>query len=318
MNPSYTDVMGNHHVRAAPDARIACLVPSITELLCDLGLVDQLVARTGFCIHPREFLREVPKVGGTKDVDLAYLKALAPTHVVVNIDENTRETAEALSAFVPHVIVTHPLGPEDNFGLYKLLGGIFGRETEAAELCARLATVMGSIASLEGRRLRRVLYLIWRDPWMTVSRDTYISRTLARFHWLTEPADSAARYPVINLPEAAKGVDEILLSSEPYPFRAKHVEELRATCPGVPVRIIDGEMTSWYGSRAIEGLRYLARFTRGEAVYEPEAPLDLVAGTGSADTSPTGHGGVVYVRGEPVVLSPRRRGPAGGPGGMRP
>jgi hypothetical protein len=318
MNPSYTDVMGNRHERAAPDARIACLVPSLTELLCDLGLVGQLVARTGFCIHPRELVREVPKVGGTKDVDLAQLEALAPTHVVVNIDENTRETAEALRAFVPHVIVTHPLGPEDNFELYRLLGGIFGRETEAATLCARLAAVMGSIAGLEGRRLRRVLYLIWRDPWMTVSRDTYISRTLARFHWFTEPATTDARYPVINLPEAAASVDEILLSSEPYPFRAKHVEEIRALCPGVPVRIMDGEMTSWYGSRAIEGLQYLSRFTRGEAVYEREPPLDLVAGSASPDTPRPGHGGVVYVRGEPVVLSPRRRGSAGGPGGMRP
>ncbi|MEN9727018.1 MAG: hypothetical protein RL434_1384 [Pseudomonadota bacterium] len=318
MTAFYTDVMGTRHTLAAPDARIACLVPSITELLCDLGLGPQLVARTGFCIHPREGLRAVPKVGGTKDVDLAELATLTPTHAVVNIDENTRETAEALRAFVPNVIVTHPMGPEDNFGLYRLLGGIFGRETEAAALCAKLATVMGSIAGLEGRRLRRVLYLIWRDPWMTVSRDTYISRTLARFHWLTEPANAESRYPVIALPEAAVGVDEILLSSEPYPFRARHIEEIRSLCPGVPVRIIDGEMTSWYGSRAIEGLRYLERFTRGEAVYEPEPPLDFVAGAGDSGISSPGQGGVVYVRGEPVVLPPRRRGPAGGTGGMRP
>jgi hypothetical protein len=243
-------------------------VPSLTELLWDLGLGSQLVGRTGFCIHPREELRQVPKVGGTKDVDVEKIRALAPTHVVLNIDENTRETADALRAFVPSLVVTHPQGPEDNFGLFRLLGGVFDRESEAEHLCERLAGVMAEIATQGRGPVRRVLYLIWRQPWMSVARETYISRTLARFNWLTEPAHSEARYPEIDLAEAGAGVDEILLSSEPYPFRAEHVQEIRRTCPGVPIRLIDGEMTSWYGSRAIEGLRYLARFTRAESTPE--------------------------------------------------
>ncbi len=97
--------------------RIASLVPSLTELIVALGLREQLVARTGYCIHPAAELADVPKVGGTKDVNLARLRRLAPTHVLVNVDENRAETVEALREFVPHIVVTHPCAPEDNLAL---------------------------------------------------------------------------------------------------------------------------------------------------------------------------------------------------------
>ena len=114
--------------RHAGPIRIVSLVPSLTELLCDLGLAPQLVGRTGFCIHPRETVRAIPKVGGTKSVNLARLRELAPTHVIVNIDENEKPTVEEIARFVPHVVVTHPLHPRDNLALYRLLGGIFHRD----------------------------------------------------------------------------------------------------------------------------------------------------------------------------------------------
>ena len=113
----FTDAGGTIHTPAGPDARVVCLVPSVTELLCELGLADQLVGRTGFCIHPWETVRQIPKLGGTKQVKLDKLRALRPTHVVVNIDENRRETAAALAQFVPHVVVTHPRTPSDNLEL---------------------------------------------------------------------------------------------------------------------------------------------------------------------------------------------------------
>ena len=94
--------------------RIVSLVPSITELICDLGLAAQLVGRTGFCVHPREVVRRIPKVGGTKDVDLDKLRALRATHVLLNLDENRDEDARAIAGFVPELIVTHPLAPLDN------------------------------------------------------------------------------------------------------------------------------------------------------------------------------------------------------------
>ncbi|HEX4107443.1 MAG TPA: helical backbone metal receptor [Solirubrobacteraceae bacterium] len=254
-----TDAVGTVHEPAQDQARIVCLVPSITELLCDLGVAEQLVGRTGFCIHPREVTRAIPKVGGTKDVKLDRIRELAPTHAVLNVEENRRETAEALAEFVPHLIVTHPHGPRDNPPLYRLLGGIFGREEAAEGLCAAFEQAYADAAS-PTRPRQRVLYLIWRDPWMSVAPDTYISRTLAAVNWHTEPADAQDPYPEVRLEAFAGRVDRVLLSSEPYHFRERHFAEVSAAVPGAEVSLIDGEMTSWYGTRAIEGMRYLAEY----------------------------------------------------------
>ncbi len=276
MDSAIVDAIGHAHTPVEATPRIVSLVPSITELICELGLTGQLVGRTGFCIHPGESVRHIAKVGGTKDVDLDKVRALNPTHVVVNIDENRRETADALRRFVPNVIVTHPNAPQDNIALYRLLGGIFRREPEAHALIERFEVALA--ACRDGARefpAERVLYLIWRDPWMTVSRDTYISRTLALVGWETvEPAIATAaantsagahRYPEIALDDALLAcIDRMLLSSEPYRFRDHHVAEL-SVMPALrdkPVSLIDGEMTSWYGSRAIRGLEYLPTLRR--------------------------------------------------------
>ena len=261
------DAAGTLHTPATGNVRIVSLVPSITELVVDLGLGRELVGRTGFCVHPRDAVRRIPKVGGTKDVDLDKLRALAPTHVVVNVDENRKETADALREFVPHVIVTHPLGPEDNVALYRLLGGIFGKHAEAENLCARFGAALAETKRAAANfPPERVLYLIWRDPWMTVSRDTYISRTLALVNWHTVPIASPVRYPQLTLDADTLGsVDVVMLSSEPYRFTEKHVAEVAAMreLAGKRVMLVDGEMTSWYGSRAIAGLKYLAALRDG-------------------------------------------------------
>jgi predicted Fe-S protein YdhL (DUF1289 family) len=258
------DDAGTVHQPADGEARIVSLVPSITELLCDLGLGAQLVGRTGFCIHPWDTVREIAKVGGTKDVRLDRVRELAPTHVVVNIDENTRETAAALARFIPHVIVTHPRAPGDNPGLYRLLGAIFHRSEQAEALCARFDQARLRLREQTAdREPEDVLYLIWRDPWMTVSPDTYIARTLALLGWHTLPREAGERYPEVQLARYAGVVDRVLLSSEPFHFKQVHLEEVAALVPGAEVSLIDGEMTSWYGSRAITGLDYLGAYTAG-------------------------------------------------------
>jgi ABC-type Fe3+-hydroxamate transport system substrate-binding protein len=240
-------------------SRIVSLVPSITELLCELGLADQIVGRTGFCIHPRQIVRRIPKVGGTKSVDIEKVRALEPTHVIVNIDENEKPTADAIAQFVPHLVVTHPLAPLDNLALYRQMGDVFDVKDEAERLCAEFSVAYAAATS-NSYPPRSVLYLIWKKPWMTVSRDTYISRTLALFGMQTFPAESDARYPELASISGME-IDEVLLPSEPYPFRARDVAAI-TTLTGKPVRMIDGEMTSWYGSRAIRGLAYLADFAR--------------------------------------------------------
>lgn len=270
---SLRDAAGITHQPAGAAARIVSLVPSITELLFDLGLGAQIVGRTGFCVHPREAVRDVAKVGGTKDVNVDALKKLQPTHVIVNIDENEIITVDAIRQFAPHIIVTHPNAPEDNVALYRLLGGIFDAAERAEQLVTELQSELGLCRATQWRE-ERVLYLIWKKPWMTVASDTYIARTLACVGWKVTTAEGgwvgAARYPVVpDLDAAARSVNRVLLSSEPFMFRQPDVDELSAQLQ-TPVDLIDGEMTSWYGGRAIHGLRYLRQF-RAERSGSPQS-----------------------------------------------
>ncbi|HWX10562.1 MAG TPA: helical backbone metal receptor [Trinickia sp.] len=266
MSADIVDAAGFVHVPAGPDARIVSLVPSITELLFALGLDGLVVGRTGFCIHPRERVRAVPKVGGTKAVKLDAVRALRPTHVIVNIDENEKATIDALAEFVPHIVVTHPLTPHDNLALYALIGAIFGCEDAVCRLGETLRVRLDALANITWPE-RRVLYVIWREPWMTIARDTYISSMLRLVNWQTLPAVTggragAARYPSFDLSAPwLADVEAVLLSTEPYRFTERHREALAADphLSGKTVRLVDGEMVSWYGSRAIEGVDYLRR-----------------------------------------------------------
>ena len=263
------------------ELRIASLVPSLTELVVALGLGDRLVARTGWCIHPAEALVGVAKVGGTKTVNLAKLRRLAPTHVLVNVDENRRETVEAIRAWggaAPEIVVTHPFGPEDNPALVAQLAAVFaGRPEVAARADALQAALARELAATrpEGRTERKVLYLIWHDPWMTVARDTYLSRMLARIGWLTLPAvqggeSGAARYPALAGDEPwLHSVERVLLGSEPFSFTASHVAAAQALCSQAAVQRVDGELLSWYGARAVAGLAYLRALADDNRHSEP-------------------------------------------------
>ena len=255
------DALGVNHPPADDDARIVSLVPSITELLFHLGLGDQVVGRTSFCVHPEEAVSHVPRVGGTKEMRLDKLRELCPSHVIVNIDENRKQDVDAIAEFTPHIIVTHPLVPDDNLALYRLLGGIFARQSAAQQLCEEFQRARDALIDAASTLpQRRVLYLIWRDPWMTISRDTYISQTLALANWVTVCHDPETRYPEVCADaRLLADTDIVLFSSEPFPFKPAHVDELRLLTDDTDTafEFIDGEMTSWYGSRAVAGLRYL-------------------------------------------------------------
>ncbi|MGA0611310.1 helical backbone metal receptor [Caldimonas sp. KR1-144] len=248
------------------ELRIVSLVPSLTELAVALGLGGRLVGRTGFCIHPREEVQDIPKLGGTKDPDLERLAALAPTHVLLNQDENRLETFEALRRLGATLVITHPCAPADNLALLDQFVDAFGAVPGVAGRARALRDdIEHELALTTGRAwpTRQALYLIWRGPWMTVARGTYISRMLACVGWQTLPAQhggplGAARYPVVEADAPWLGdVDELLLSSEPYRFRERHIAEAQALAPKARVRLVDGELLSWYGPRAGRGLAYL-------------------------------------------------------------
>ena len=273
------DAMGVAHAPHA-NARIACLVPSITELLFALGVGDKVVARTGFCIHPEPQIRDVPKVGGTKDVNIAKLIALEPTHVIVNIDENRKPDVDRLRKTIPNVIVTHPLTPADNFGLYQLLGQIFCASDAANRLCSELRDALADAQDVaRTHRPETVLYAIWKDPWMSVSRDTYVSAMLAAVGWKTLPLQATKRYPEIADDDSVwHDADRIFLSTEPYLFGEDNVVQLqREKKLTQPIALIDGEMVSWYGVRAIAGLRYLANLRNAHAVLNQNQSISALS-----------------------------------------
>ncbi len=259
----FVDAIGQTHEQAN-NPRIISLVPSITELLFDLGLAESLVGRTAFCVHPKEQVKSVKSIGGTKQVNLDKVKPLEATHLIVNIDENPKELVEELNKFIPNVIVTHPTRPQDNIHLFQMLGNIFDRRDQAARLISELqaANTHVQMAATELEE-KKILYFIWKDPWMTISTETYISRTLASVNLKTITTESDRRYPEVDLDSGILDeADAILFSSEPFLFKPDHLKEFAQTYKVSPdkLHIIDGEMTSWYGSRAISGLRYLVDF----------------------------------------------------------
>ena len=256
------DAAGNEHQPASQPCRIVSLVPSLTELLFALDLQGELVGRTDFCIEPEGRVETVPVVGGTKTVDLEKLQALKPTHVLVNIDETPKDVADQISASGIAVVVTHPIKPSDNLVLFGLFGGLFRRQQPAAKLSADL---QGELMAGGNWPRRKVLYLIWKRPWMTISRDTYIAEMLNLFGMQTLCHDPDKRYPEVTIDAGLLAeADLILFSTEPFPFARKHREAFaRDFNIGAAPKLlsIDGKMVSWYGSRAAEGLRYLRDFT---------------------------------------------------------
>lgn len=265
--PQLTDWTGRRHV-PAPEARILSLVPSLTETLFALGLGGNIVGRTAFCIHPAVAVKKVKSVGGTKQVNWRKIDAARPTHAVLNVDENPKEMADELAARGIVPVVTHPLSPADNGPLIRLLGGVFGRADAAEALARRFEDTLSAAAAARPETETRVLYLIWKTPWMIVGADTYIARTLDLIGWRTWAPPMAARYPEIEITEAVlRKVDRVLFSSEPFPFTEDHLAAFRADHPdhAAKAQPVDGEMLSWYGVRAIDGLGYLKTLSGGAA-----------------------------------------------------
>ena len=228
-------------------ARIVSLVPSLTEWLAALDLDAETVGLTRFCVHPAGWKARKTIVGGTKNVDVERTLALRPDLVIASREENVREPVEALAEAGVPVALTDIATVDGALDTLAELARLLGRAAEGAR---RVAEIRDAFAALPRPAERpRVLYLIWRDPWMAVGGDTYIADVLARGGFQNATGD-AARYPSLTDAElAALRPDAVLLSSEPYPFGGAHVAEARALVPGARVELVDGEAFSWYGPR---------------------------------------------------------------------
>ncbi|MEX1131798.1 MAG: helical backbone metal receptor [Flavobacteriales bacterium] len=236
--------------------RIISLVPSQTELLYDLGLGERVVGITKFCIHPETWFNTKHRIGGTKKVDLDKVRALKPDLIIGNKEENDRSDIEALAKEFP-VWMSDIRDLDGALDMIKRVGLVTATEDKAADLAARIAQAFAALRPRE--EPRTVAYLIWREPYMVAGHGTFINDMLKRMGLINVFDEGDARYPQITEQELAEADPEvILLSSEPYPFKEKHILDLNMVCPGTPVHIVDGELFSWYGSRLLRSPEYFS------------------------------------------------------------
>jgi ABC-type Fe3+-hydroxamate transport system substrate-binding protein len=248
------DALGRELRLPARPQRIVSLVPSLTELLADLGLDEEVVGLTTFCVHPAGWRDSKVRIGGTKGVRIDAVRALDPDLIVANKEENTSDDVAALSAIAP-VYVTDIGNIEEALAAIESLGALVDREANARALSAE---IRAGFDSLTASRSIRTAYLIWRDPYMTVGGDTFIHDVMKRGHWENVFANRE-RYPKVSVDELRDARPEVvLLSSEPFPFKEIHRAEVQRAIPDAKVLFACGEAFSWYGSRLRETPSVLA------------------------------------------------------------
>jgi ABC-type Fe3+-hydroxamate transport system substrate-binding protein len=251
----FTDMMGRKVEMQYPPKRIVSVVPSQTELLYHLGLNDEVVGITKFCVHPEEWFRNKMRIGGTKQLHIDKIRELQPDLIIANKEENTQEQIEELAREFP-VWVSDIESIERGVEMIERVGELVGRETEAKNILSEIKVGFSELQKAE--TAKRVAYFIWYRPWMSAGGDTFISDMLRKIGWVNVFEDMK-RYPEVSL-EALKGANPevVLLSSEPYPFKEKHIVEIKEVLPDADVWLVDGEMFSWYGSR----MRYAADYMK--------------------------------------------------------
>ena len=258
MRPPLIDDLGRQVALRAPPGRIVSLVPSLTEAVCILGRGDRLVGVTRFCTEPADIVGGLPKVGGTKNPDLARIIELRPELVLVNAEENRAEDFQTLSAAGLILFVSFPRDLESAAASLQRLGAVLDTSEIADHIAADLRQ-----ARLHTTATVRVFCPIWRKPWMSFNRDTYPHDVLSCAGAHNICAEFAERYPIVELPEIATFDPEVvLLPDEPYPFAERHrrfLFDLRETSAwrNDRVHFVDGKMLFWYGPRTAQGVRYL-------------------------------------------------------------
>jgi ABC-type Fe3+-hydroxamate transport system substrate-binding protein len=242
--------------------RIVSLCPSLTETLFALGRGNDLVGRTRYCNRPEGAVEAVPVMGGTKNPKIEAIVAARPDLVLLNEEENREEDARALAAAGLHCHTSLPRTPAETAAMVRSVGEAIERPGEAEvlarEIEARAAAASGSAA---GRSPLRWAYLIWRKPWMAVGEGTYIDALLTLPGGINVFASMGERYPAVTAEDLAAAAPEaVFLSSEPFPFADKHIEELTAATglPAEHFHLVDGQILSWHGASTPAGIDYAA------------------------------------------------------------
>lgn len=251
-----TDQLNRAHSWEHVPKRIVSVVPSQTEFLFDIGLDEHIVGITKFCIHPQPKVKGKELVGGTKNLNIEKILALQPDIIIANKEENERGQIEELMKHVP-VWISDIYTLEDAYSMMDSLGKLFQKEKQTQEL---LTSIKNSFEAFAGKgNSKRVAYFIWRKPYMLAGEHTFIQHLLEKMGLrnICFEMKEGQRYPEIDREElAALQPEWIYLSSEPYPFKEAHIKELQEICPQAKIRLVDGELFSWYGSRLLHSANY--------------------------------------------------------------
>ncbi|RAJ06839.1 substrate-binding family protein [Chitinophaga skermanii] len=259
----YIDQMGRAVEIPVFPQRIVSVVPSQTELLADLGLDEAVVGITKFCIHPETWFRSKTRIGGTKQFKFDVIKALQPDVIIANKEENTQSDIEQLMATYP-VWISDIHDIPSACAMIESVGDITGTHEKALLISQAIQARFARITPLS--QPVSVAYFIWRDPWMVAAPGTFIDHILTRLGMENAFAHTS-RYPAVTAEDiVAANPSLVFLSSEPYPFKEKHIEELRTLLPHAEIRLVDGEMFSWYGSRLLEAAGYLDGLMRAISI----------------------------------------------------
>ncbi len=228
--------------------RIVSMVPSQTELLHNLGLDMEVVGTTKFCVHPQSWFRNKTRIGGTKNVNIEKIASLNPDLIIANKEENEQSQIEALEKIAP-VWISDIHNLQQALQMIESVGAMVNKKANAAKLINEIKAAFENFKTpFTGEETKTVLYLIWHNPYMTAGSDTFISSMLG-LCGLTNCV-TETRYTNIDIEQIkALNPDFIFLSSEPFPFKPKHIEELQKELPAAKIEMVDGEMFSWYGSR---------------------------------------------------------------------
>jgi len=248
------DGVGRAVTLDADPARLVSLVPSTTETLAALGLRERVVGRTRYCVRPRPWVDGVARVGGTKNPDLARVAALRPDLVVGNREENREEDLEALETLAP-LWVAFPRDVDGALADLRAMARLVGAGEAGEALAARVEETRARARAAAGGGFRYA-YLIWRRPYMTVNADTFVDAMLGEVGGTNAFGSRAERYPEVTRDELVEAdPDVVLLSSEPFPFEARHAGELGPLAPRA--RLVDGQACSWHGARMEDGFATL-------------------------------------------------------------
>ena len=239
--------------------KIISLVPSITLLLFDLGLENSIIGRTKFCIHPKEKVKQIPTIGGTKNIDIEKIKTLQPTIIFATKEENEKVQIIELKKIF-NVVIFDVKNLDDNYNMIAKIGKLTSTEIKATEIIEQTKLNFEHLKNINSPSLPiaiGTLYLIWRKPYMTIGKDTFIHAMLETIG-LKNMFAHQTRYPIIqNLQTSYFAKCElVLLSSEPYPFTQNHINEIQEQLPNAKILLVDGEYFSWYGSKMMNAPKY--------------------------------------------------------------